>query len=51
MGIRSKAMMKFAKHRPQYLLIPFVPIGLTISSFVMSLLAFRKVRRLSMRTA
>jgi len=50
MSLKSKAMMRFARRNPHFLLIPLVPIGLTISSFVMSLLTFRRVRQLSLPT-
>jgi len=45
MSVKSRMMMRVAKKRPHYLLIPLVPLGLTISSFVMSLLALRKINR------
>jgi hypothetical protein len=51
MRIRSRAFMQAAKRKPHFLLIPFIPLGLTVSSFVLSLLAFRRVRRLSSATA
>jgi len=51
MSVKSRMMMKMAKKRPHYLLIPMVPLGLTISGFVMSLLALRKINRFAARTA
>ena len=51
MSVKSRMMMRVAKKRPQYLLIPLVPLGLTISSFVMSLLALRKISRYEARPA
>jgi len=45
MSVKSRMMMRVAKKRPHYLLIPLVTLGLTISSFVMSLLALRKINR------
>ncbi len=51
MSVKSRMLMKVAKKRPHYLLIPMVPLGLTISSFVMSLLALRKINRYATRAA
>ena len=51
MSVKSRMMMRVAKKRPHYLLIPLVPLGLTISSFVMALLALRNSNRLAARVA
>jgi hypothetical protein len=51
MSVKSRMMMRVAKKRPHYLLIPMVPLGLTIGSFVMSLLALRKINRYASSTA
>jgi len=51
MSLRSKAMLKLAKARPQLVLIPLIPFGLTVSSFVMSFLALRKARRLTLQSS
>ena len=51
MSLKSRMMMRVAKKRPHFLLIPLVPLSLTISSFVMSLLALRHANRLSSRMA
>jgi hypothetical protein len=49
MSVKSRMMIRVAKKKPHYLLIPLVPLGLTISSFVMALLAFRNSNRLASR--
>ena len=49
MSMKSKAIVKLAKSKPHWLMVPFVPLGLMVSSFVMSLLALRRTRRLSQR--
>jgi len=49
MSMKSRAMVKLAKNKPHWLVVPFVPLGLVVSSFVMSLLALRRTRRLSHR--
>jgi hypothetical protein len=49
MSVKSRMMMRVAKKRPHYLLIPLIPLSLTISSFVMSLLALRNSNRLAAR--
>ncbi|HXJ20514.1 MAG TPA: hypothetical protein VMT03_09800 [Polyangia bacterium] len=51
MSIKTRMMMRVAKKRPHYMLIPLVPLGLTIGSFVMSLLALRNSNRLASRVA
>jgi hypothetical protein len=40
-------LMRVAKKRPHYFLIPLVPLSLTISAFVMSLLALRNSKRVA----
>ena len=50
MSMKSKAIVKLAKSKPHWLIVPFVPFGLVVSSFVMSLLALRRTRRFSYRT-
>jgi hypothetical protein len=47
MSLKTRMMMRVAKKKPHFLLIPLVPLGLTVSAFVMSLLALRKATRLS----
>jgi hypothetical protein len=47
MSLKSRVMMRVAKKKPHLLLIPLVPLGLTVSAFVMSLVALRKATRLS----
>jgi hypothetical protein len=49
MSMKSKAFVKLAKSKPHWLMVPFVPFGLVVSSFVMSLLALRRTRRLWQR--
>ena len=49
MSMKSRAIVKLAKNKPHWLMVPFVPLGLVVSSFVMSLLALRRTRRLSHR--
>jgi hypothetical protein len=46
MSMKSRAFVKLAKSKPHWLVVPFVPFGLVVSSFVMSLLALRRTRRL-----
>ena len=46
MSMKSKAFVKLAKSKPHWLMVPFVPLGLVVSSFVMSLLALRRTRQL-----
>ena len=46
MSMKSKAFVKLAKNKPQWLMVPFVPLGLVVGSFVMSLLALRRTRQL-----
>ena len=46
MSMKSKAFVKLAKNKPHWLLVPFVPLGLVVSSFVMSLLVLRRTSRL-----
>ena len=47
MKLKSKAILGAAKRKPALFAIPIVPVALMISNFVMSLMALRKVRRLS----
>jgi hypothetical protein len=43
--------MMFRAARKTYFIFPVVPVGLLISSFVLALTAFKRVRRLSERMA
>jgi hypothetical protein len=49
MSIKSRAIVKLAKNKPHWFVVPFVPLGMVVSSFVMSLLALRRTRRLWQR--
>ena len=47
MSLKSRAILRMARKRPHYLLVPFLPMAMMVANFLLALTALHRVREVS----